>query len=120
QYVYQDVNMEKYTSSLATIEKMLKEEGVNEDYKKSMKLCLKLISNILKNDSKKGVFFYGNSGVGKTFLLKAISKEYAKKGKKIIFTTVETLLSTLKNAMSLTSTVNEVLTVQNCKYVDVL
>jgi len=56
-------------------------ENESADY---LKICNDIIT-WLDKDSKKGVYFYGGFGVGKTYLAACISNELAKNGKSIAF-----------------------------------
>lgn len=74
-------------------------EFLKEDARKGL---MPMISNYLKNDGsiKKGIYLYGQMGVGKTFLLKRIAKKMAEIGKKVGFVNLSTLVQKVKSTFS--------------------
>lgn len=118
QFIYQNVNMERFDGSLSQIQKTYG-DFADEDYKKSMNLIMTTLRGIIDKNATKGIYIYGNVGVGKTHLLKAIAKNMAQNGKTIVVSTVESLLADLRTAMG--SDFNPaLLTVQKCQIADVL
>ncbi|MCR5067643.1 MAG: ATP-binding protein [Erysipelotrichaceae bacterium] len=55
------------------------------------------IKNWLRSNSKRGFYFHGGLGVGKTYLAACIANHMAKKGKSVAFVNVPKLASDLRN-----------------------
>lgn len=66
-------------------------DNETDDYKKAMQKALKFV-----NSPEKGLFLYGQPGVGKTYLMAAITNELTKKGRFVSFVNVPKYLSELK------------------------
>ena len=77
QYLFNHLRSEFYEASLFT----MNIEDERADY---LKICNDLITWLDKKD-KKGIYFYGGFGVGKTYLAACISNEFAKRKKTIAF-----------------------------------
>ncbi|WFQ90028.1 ATP-binding protein [Mycoplasma feriruminatoris] len=62
-----------------------------------------LLSNILKaiqKGYKKGIYLYGNSGIGKTYMFKVLANTLASKNKTVIFSTLRSLIDKLKESFN--------------------
>ncbi|WFQ95847.1 primosomal protein [Mycoplasma feriruminatoris] len=62
-----------------------------------------LLSNILKaiqKGYKKGIYLYGNSGIGKTYMFKVLANTLASKNKTVIFSTLRSLIDKLKQSFN--------------------
>ncbi len=74
-----------------------KEEGISpyENMKRNLAICRDFCKNF-ENDFK-NLIFYGNSGLGKTFLCSAIAKELLDKGKNVIYISAFTLFKIIED-----------------------
>ncbi len=68
--------------------------GENEEY---VKTYMQVDHSI---DSDKGVYLYGHTGVGKTYLMEALANEYAKKNQRVCFCRVPLLTQNFYKAIS--------------------
>lgn len=73
------------------------EEGISpyENMKKNLKICYGFCENFDKEF--KNFIFYGNSGLGKTFLCSSIAKELLDKGKIVIYVSAVTLFKIIED-----------------------
>lgn len=90
------------TQNLERIDFEDEKEFMKEDARKAL---MPLISDFLSGDMKprRGIFLYGQMGVGKTFLLKRIAKKLAEQGKKVGFINTSTLVQKVKTTFSATA-----------------
>ena len=77
QYQFNHLRKEFYEVSLF-------EMNVDDEKAEYLKICTDLISWLDKED-KKGIYFYGGFGVGKTYLAACLSNELAKRGNTVSF-----------------------------------
>lgn len=76
------------------------------------------VSEYLNRLDGTGYYLYGDVGVGKTYLLSAITNEIVKQGKKVAFVHTPTLSNNLKNMISRRESLDGLLS--RLKHVDVL
>jgi len=88
----------------------------SESRKKAYQDATNFISNIDSNP--RGLYLYGEFGVGKTFLLAAIANELTKKGKNVILAYFPDLVRSIKNAFETPAKLEEI--INELKTVDVL
>ena len=62
--------------------------------------AVKLAQWFLSGERKKGLYFYGGAGTGKTFLASLVAREYALQSKSLVFGDVPLLLSELKRTFN--------------------
>lgn len=80
-------------------------ENIPEFYKEeSRKEVVAAFSKFIKSDStpKKGIYIYGDMGIGKTFMFKIFAKKIAQKGKKVGFINLSALISKIKSTFGTT------------------
>jgi len=71
-------------------------ENNKDQMKKILEFC-KRYSKVFKIDKTRSVFLQGGTGSGKTHLILAMAAEIAKKGHKIIYTSVESMVKKLSD-----------------------
>lgn len=84
------------TQNIERIDFEDEKDFIKEDERK---VVLPYITSYLNNDNltKKGLYLFGQMGVGKTFLLKRIAKKLAEQGKQIGFVNSSTLVQKVKS-----------------------
>ncbi|WP_434323641.1 ATP-binding protein [Mycoplasma capricolum] len=109
-----------------TYDEYFKNELNNSEFslldQKEKDIRKKLLSNILKfvqKNSKKGVYLYGHSGIGKTYMFKVLANTLASKNKTVIFSTLRSLIDKLKESFN-SSEINSLELMKKIKTVDFL
>ncbi|PTD31695.1 ATP-binding protein [Mycoplasma leachii] len=109
-----------------TYDEYFKNELNNSEFslldQKEKDIRKKILSNILKfvqKNSKKGIYLYGNSGVGKTYMFKVLANTLASKNKTVIFSTLRSLIDKLKESFN-SSEINSLELMKKIKTVDFL
>lgn len=59
--------------------------------------AVKIADAMISGQFKRGAFFYGSTGSGKTFLASIIAKEFIRQGKRVVFRDMPTLLTDIKS-----------------------
>lgn len=108
--IFDDNNLSDFKYELADIKTGNNKELVH---------ILTYFSKVISGKSTKGIYISGNPGCGKTFLYKCLAKEFAKKEKTVIMTTMPTLLNKLKTNFNEKFYKSD-LTISMCQKVDVL
>ncbi|AUM62927.1 ATP-binding protein [Spiroplasma monobiae] len=114
--VHADYDLQENSQTISEYTKALDISQVS----KEMKRLLKEIRDNLVNNSWKGVYIYGDPGAGKTFLMKRLANEYAKKDKKVIFVTVNKLIKIIKDTFNTEEKTDLSRFYDDCLKVDVL
>ncbi|WP_434333421.1 ATP-binding protein [Mycoplasma capricolum subsp. capricolum] len=109
-----------------TYDEYFKNELNNSEFslldQKEKDIRKKLLSNILKfvqKNSKKGIYLYGHSGIGKTYMFKVLANTLASKNKTVIFSTLRSLIDKLKESFN-SSEINSLELMKKIKTVDFL
>ncbi|WP_338971578.1 ATP-binding protein [Spiroplasma endosymbiont of Panorpa germanica] len=117
-FIYSDYDVDDNPETLMSYHSKIKKGEVVDN---SRIKYLEIVSDIIKNDYKKGVYLSGLPGVGKTFLLQLTANQFALK-QKVAFITVSNLIKTIKDGFSNNETQKENLlrTLMNvdCLFID--
>ncbi|WP_434343845.1 ATP-binding protein [Mycoplasma sp. 06067-C1-B144P-99-0482-3] len=122
-YLFSDFDLNLFS---LTYDEYFKNELNNSEFsllgQKEKDIRKKLLSNILKfvqKNSKKGIYLYGNSGIGKTYMFKVLANTLASKNKTVIFSTLRSLIDKLKESFN-SSEINSLELMKKIKTVDFL
>ncbi|AOG60741.1 primosomal protein DnaI [Spiroplasma helicoides] len=73
----------------------------NESISGSQMSVLYKLKDIVESEKyMKGLYLFGNCGVGKTYLLKMVANSFAKKNKQVVFVTVNRLIKIVKDTFN--------------------
>ncbi len=90
----------------------------NDSRKRAYNKAVNFITSMKNNKNSEGVIFYGDFGVGKTYLLSAIANELSKNGINVILAYYPDLVREIKNSLNNPEKLES--TIKQLKEVDVL
>ncbi|ASZ09345.1 ATP-binding protein [Mesoplasma chauliocola] len=110
-YIYKDFSVDEYPKTIKDYINGLKTEGffTDEEIKErdllinnAGKQILRYIEvkNNIDRENIKGVYIYGNPGIGKTTIMKTLANEAAKREQKVFFCTAAELIEKYKEQFS--------------------